>query len=211
VILHRTDFVPIRPGYERAKRALDVIVCLLMLPAALLVMGLCALAIALCDGRPILFCQDRTGRGGRPFRMYKFRTMVVNATELKATLASRNRLSGPDFKVTDVPRVTRLGALLRRTSLDEVPQILNVLRGEMSLVGPRPTSFAASTYDLWHTERLEVLPGITGLWQVSGRSDIDFDDRVRLDIEYLERRSFAFDLSILFRTVAALVQQRGAY
>jgi lipopolysaccharide/colanic/teichoic acid biosynthesis glycosyltransferase len=92
-----------------------------------------------------------------------------------------------------------------------VPQILNVLRGEMSLVGPRPTSFAASTYDLWHTERLEVLPGITGLWQVSGRSDIDFDDRVRLDIEYLERRSFGFDLVILLRTVAALVQQRGAY
>jgi lipopolysaccharide/colanic/teichoic acid biosynthesis glycosyltransferase len=92
-----------------------------------------------------------------------------------------------------------------------VPQLLNVLRGEMSLVGPRPTSFAASTYDLWHTERLEITPGITGLWQVSGRSDVDFDDRVRLDIEYLERRGFWFDLVILFRTVAALVQQRGAY
>ena len=210
-VLERSSFPPLRPGYERAKRALDLAVCLLMLPPVLLLMGFCALAIAICDGRPVLFCQERTGRGGRPFRMYKFRSMVVNAAELKAELADRNQLSGPDFKVADDPRVTRLGALLRRTSLDEVPQILNVLRGEMSLVGPRPTSFAASTYDLWHTERLEVLPGITGLWQVSGRSDIDFDDRVRLDIEYLERRSFGFDLVILFRTVAALVQQRGAY
>jgi lipopolysaccharide/colanic/teichoic acid biosynthesis glycosyltransferase len=143
--------------------------------------------------------------------MIKFRTMVVNAAELKAELASMNCLSGPDFKITNDPRITRLGAFLRKTSLDEVPQILNVLRGDMSLVGPRPTSFAADTYDLWHTERLEVLPGITGLWQVSGRSDVDFDDRVRLDIEYLEKRSFAFDLAILFRTVAALAQQRGAY
>jgi lipopolysaccharide/colanic/teichoic acid biosynthesis glycosyltransferase len=210
-ILRRSTLAPLRPGYERAKRALDLAVCLLLLPTALVVMALCALAVVLCDGRPIFFCQERTGRGGRPFRMYKFRTMVVNAPELKAALAARNHLTGPDFKIADDPRVTRLGALLRKTSLDEVPQILNVLRGEMSLVGPRPTSFAASTYDLWHTERLEVPPGITGLWQVSGRSDIDFDDRVRLDIEYLERRSFAFDLVILFRTVAALVQQRGAY
>ena len=210
-VLHRSTLAPLRPGYERAKRALDLSVCLLMLPAALLVMAFSALAILVYDGRPIFFFQQRTGRGGRPFRMYKFRTMVANAAELKASLAHMNQLSGPDFKVADDPRVTKLGALLRKTSLDEVPQILNVLRGEMSLVGPRPTSFAASTYDLWHTERLEVLPGITGLWQVSGRSDVDFDDRVRLDIEYLERRSFTFDLVILFRTVAALVQQRGAY
>jgi len=209
--LNRSTFPPLRPGYERAKRILDVSVCLLMLPAALLLVSICALAVALCDGRPIFFFQERTGRGGRSFRMVKFRTMVVNAAELKAALASRNRLTGPDFKVENDPRITRLGCFLRRTSLDEVPQILNVLRGEMSLVGPRPTSFSASTYDLWHTERLEVLPGITGLWQVSGRSDVDFDDRVRLDIEYLERRSFWFDLVILFRTVAALLQQRGAY
>src|SRR5262245_49889117 len=210
-VLSRATFPPLRPGYERAKRILDVALCLFVLPVALLVMAACALAIACCDGRPILFLQQRTGRGGRPFRMIKFRTMVVNAAELKAALADRNRLTGPDFKIDDDPRVTRLGSLLRRTSLDELPQVFNVLRGEMSLVGPRPTSFAASTYDLWHTERLEVLPGITGLWQVSGRSDIDFDDRVRLDIEYLEKRSFWFDLVILFRTVAALIQQRGAY
>jgi lipopolysaccharide/colanic/teichoic acid biosynthesis glycosyltransferase len=200
-----------RPGYERAKRLFDLTLCLLVLPFALVVLGVCALAVALCDGLPIFFFQDRTGRGGRRFRMIKFRTMVVNAAELKSQLAGMNCLSGPDFKIENDPRITRLGAFLRKTSLDEVPQILNVLLGDMSLVGPRPTSFAADTYDLWHTERLEVLPGITGLWQVSGRSDVDFDDRVRLDIEYLEKRSFSFDLVILFRTVAALVQQRGAY
>jgi lipopolysaccharide/colanic/teichoic acid biosynthesis glycosyltransferase len=200
-----------RPGYELAKRIFDLAVCLLVLPLALLVIAICARAVALFDGCPVFFCQERTGRGGRRFRMYKFRTMVANASELKQELASLNHLSGPDFKIENDPRVTRLGGYLRRTSLDELPQILNVLRGQMSLVGPRPTSFPASSYDLWHTERLEVLPGITGLWQVSGRSDIDFDDRVRLDIEYLERRSFWFDLALLVRTVAALVLQRGAY
>jgi lipopolysaccharide/colanic/teichoic acid biosynthesis glycosyltransferase len=210
-VLPRSAPAPRRPGYELAKRILDLTLCLLVLPAALVAIALCALAIALVDGFPIFFLQERTGRGGRAFRMIKFRTMVVNAAELKGELAGLNRLSGPDFKIANDPRVTRLGAYLRRTSLDELPQILNVLRGEMSLVGPRPTSFSASTYDLWHTERLEVLPGVTGLWQVSGRSDVDFDDRVRLDIEYLERRSFGFDLLILFRTLAALVQQRGAY
>jgi lipopolysaccharide/colanic/teichoic acid biosynthesis glycosyltransferase len=201
----------VRPGYERAKRLFDLTLCILVLPIAFVVLGACALAVLICDGRPVFFFQDRTGRGGRRFRMIKFRTMVRNAAELKAELADLNCLSGPDFKIANDPRITRLGAFLRKTSLDEIPQILNVLRGEMSLVGPRPTSFAADTYDLWHTERLEVLPGITGLWQVSGRSDVDFDDRVRLDIEYLERRSFGFDLLILLRTLAALVQQRGAY
>lgn len=201
----------VRPGYERAKRVFDVALCLLALPIALVAIAVVALAVLVCDGLPIFFSQERTGRGGRRFRMIKFRTMVRNATELKAELASLNILSGPDFKIADDPRITKLGAILRKASLDELPQILNVLRGDMSLVGPRPTSFAADTYDLWHTERLEVTPGITGLWQVSGRSDVDFDDRVRLDIEYLENRGFWFDLAILFRTVAALVQQRGAY
>ena len=210
-ILQRSAPQLLRPGYDRAKRAFDVVVCMLLLPAAAVLVALCSIAVLACEGRPVFFVQDRTGRGGRRFRMYKFRTMVANAAELKAELAALNQLSGPDFKIANDPRITKIGAFLRKTSLDEVPQILNVLRGEMSLVGPRPTSFEASTYDLWHTERLEVAPGITGLWQVSGRSDVDFDDRVRLDIEYLEQRSFGFDLWILFRTVAALVQQRGAY
>jgi lipopolysaccharide/colanic/teichoic acid biosynthesis glycosyltransferase len=137
--------------------------------------------------------------------------MVKNAEELKLTYAHLNELTWPDFKITDDPRVTSIGRLLRKTSLDELPQIINVLKGDMSLVGPRPTSFEASTYDLWHTERLEVLPGITGLWQVNGRSDLDFDDRLGLDIAYIENQSLWLDIEILFRTVAAVFSQRGAY
>ncbi|MBW3541424.1 MAG: sugar transferase, partial [Planctomycetes bacterium] len=119
--------------------------------------------------------------------------------------------SWPDFKITNDPRVTRIGRILRRTSLDELPQLFNVLRGEMSLVGPRPTSFDASTYTLPQTERLEVLPGITGLWQVSGRSDIDFEGRLALDLEYIRRRGFWFDLQILWKTAVAVFSRRGAY
>jgi lipopolysaccharide/colanic/teichoic acid biosynthesis glycosyltransferase len=143
--------------------------------------------------------------------MYKFRTMLKNAEELKERYAHLNELCWPDFKITDDPRVTRVGRFLRKTSLDELPQIFNVLNGTMSLVGPRPTSFDVSTYELWHTERLEVLPGITGLWQISGRSDIDFDDRLRLDVDYIERQSLALDLYILWRTVAVVLKQKGAY
>jgi lipopolysaccharide/colanic/teichoic acid biosynthesis glycosyltransferase len=126
-------------------------------------------------------------------------------------LAHLNELTPPDFKITDDPRVTRVGRILRKTSLDELPQVFNVLKGEMSLVGPRPTSFAGNTYSFWQTERLEILPGITGLWQVSGRSDVDFDDRARLDIQYIEQQSIWLDLNILFRTVATVISQRGAY
>ncbi len=143
--------------------------------------------------------------------MFKFRTMVQNAEELKKELAHLNQLNWPDFKAADDPRITRVGAFLRKTSLDELPQLLNVIRGDMSLVGPRPTSFHANTYDLWHTERLEVVPGITGIWQVSGRSDVDFDERVRLDREYIRRQSIMLDLKILFLTISAVVLRRGAY
>ncbi len=200
-----------RRSYELTKRAFDIGFSLLILPGAAIVIAVCAGLIYLLDGSPVLFTQPRTGKGGRRFELYKFRTMVNGAVALKAQLLERNQLSGPDFKIAKDPRVTRLGAVLRKFSLDEVPQILNVLKGEMSLVGPRPTSFKASSYGLWHTERLEITPGITGLWQVSGRSDIDFDERVRLDIEYIERRSLLFDLWILLRTIRAVLQPRGAY
>jgi lipopolysaccharide/colanic/teichoic acid biosynthesis glycosyltransferase len=143
--------------------------------------------------------------------MYKFATMVKNAEELKTQYAHLNELTWPDFKITDDPRVTPIGRILRKTSLDELPQFINVLKGDMSLVGPRPTSFDASTYDLWHTERLEVLPGITGLWQINGRSNLDFNERLRLDIEYIENRSLWLDTQILLRTVTAVFSQRGAH
>jgi lipopolysaccharide/colanic/teichoic acid biosynthesis glycosyltransferase len=200
-----------RPGYQLAKRTFDIFVCLVALPFLLPVFAVVALLIWLDDPGPIFFKQLRTGKGGARFRMVKFRTMLRNAEELKMTYAHLNELTWPDFKITNDPRVTKVGHILRKTSLDELPQIINVLKGDMSLVGPRPTSFDVTTYSLKHTERLEVTPGLTGLWQVSGRSDVDFDERLLLDIEYIERRSFWFDLEILFRTASAIFQQRGAY
>lgn len=210
-MLRSTPVVLFRPRYEQIKRSLDVTLCLAAMPVALPIMAVCALLVWVDDPGPVLFVQRRTGRGGRRFRMYKFRTMIRDAADLKEQFAHLNELSGPDFKITDDPRITRVGHFLRRTSLDELPQLFNVLKGEMSIVGPRPTSFEARTYSLWHTERLEVLPGITGLWQVCGRSDVDFDDRVRLDIEYVRSRSFALDLRIIFETVRAVVSGSGAY
>jgi lipopolysaccharide/colanic/teichoic acid biosynthesis glycosyltransferase len=136
--------------------------------------------------------------------------MVPNAEDLKAKYAHLNELSLPDFKIADDPRTTRVGRFLRKTSLDELPQLFNILKGEMSWVGPRPTSFSVETYHLRHTERLEVVPGLTGLWQVSGRSNLDFDERLELDIAYIEQQSLWFDLSILLRTVGAVVTRRGA-
>jgi lipopolysaccharide/colanic/teichoic acid biosynthesis glycosyltransferase len=196
--------------YPVAKRAFDLTVCLLLSPAVLPVLLLCALAIRLDSPGSILLAQERTGRDGVRFRMYKFRTMVQNAEELKAQLAHLNVLPPPDFKIPNDPRITRVGKFLRETSLDELPQLINVIRGEMSLVGPRPTSFAPSTYSLWHTYRLEVTPGITGLWQVRGRNHTTFDERLRIDIEYIQHRSFGLDFSILVKTVPAVVRRSGA-
>ena len=197
-------------AYERTKRALDVVACLLLLPVVLLVLALCALAIKLDSPGPVMFFQQRTGRGGRRFRMWKLRTMRRDAEQLKQQYMHLNVLSYPDFKIVDDPRITRVGRFLRKTSLDELPQFFNVLLGDMSLVGPRPTSFGADTYRLWHTARLEVQPGITGLWQVSGRTELDFDDRLRLDIAYIRNRSLRLDLLILLMTFGAVLSRRGA-
>jgi lipopolysaccharide/colanic/teichoic acid biosynthesis glycosyltransferase len=195
--------------YLIAKRVFDLAVCVLLLPVVLPLLLLCALAIRLDSRGPIFIAQERTGRDGTPFRMLKFRTMVRNAAELKEQLAHLNVLPPPDFKIPQDPRITRVGKFLRQTSLDELPQLLNVLWGDMSLVGPRPTSFAPSTYQLWHTHRLEVTPGITGLWQVKGRNMTTFDERLRLDIEYIEHRSFGFDLKILLQTVPSVLRRTG--
>jgi lipopolysaccharide/colanic/teichoic acid biosynthesis glycosyltransferase len=197
-------------AYRVAKRVIDIVVSLLSLPIVVPILALCAIAIRIdTPGKPF-FSQLRTGRGGHRFRMFKLRTMVHNAAELKEKYAHLNELSWPDFKITDDPRVTRVGRFLRKTSLDELPQVFNVLFGDMSLVGPRPTSFAADTYSLWHTARLEVKPGLTGLWQISGRYHLDFDERLRLDIAYIRHRSLALDLYILFRTFGAVFSGRGA-
>lgn len=197
------------PIYSTMKRVVDLVICVACLPLVLLVLAVTAIAVRLDSPGPVLFVQSRTGRHGRTFKMYKFRTMVRNAEELKASLAHLSIVPPPDFKVIDDPRITRVGRVLRATSLDELPQILNVLLGDMSLVGPRPTSFAPSTYALWHTSRLEVRPGLTGLWQVEGRNEADFDQRLRLDIRYIEHSCLALDLSILLRTAGSVLRRRG--
>ena len=200
----------LRRRYVIGKRVFDLTLCLVFLPLIALAIAACALAIRIDSPGPIFFRQERTGRHGDRFRMYKFRTMVTNAEELKASLEHLSIVPAPDFKILDDPRITRVGRFLRKTSLDELPQLLNVIRGEMSLVGPRPTSFASSTYDLWQTERLEVLPGVTGLWQVIGRNEATFDERLRLDIAYIDRMSFRLDLWILARTALAVARRSGA-
>jgi lipopolysaccharide/colanic/teichoic acid biosynthesis glycosyltransferase len=196
-------------GYTPTKRTIDLVVCLVALPVVLPLGLLCALLIRIESPGPILFAQQRTGQHGVRFPMWKFRTMVQNAEELKASLQHLNILPAPDFKIPNDPRITRVGRILRKTSLDELPQVINVIRGEMSIVGPRPTSFAASTYDLWHSERLEVVPGITGLWQVKGRGTMTFDERLRLDIEYIERRSTVLDLKLMAQTALAIFKGSG--
>jgi len=196
--------------YLVMKRAFDIVFCILVMPVVVPLLALCWLAIKIDSPGPALFAQDRTGQHGIRFKMFKFRTMVQNAEELKPALAHLNILPFPDFKIIDDPRVTRVGKVLRKTSLDELPQFINLVRGDMSLVGPRPTSFAASTYDLWHTYRLEVSPGITGLWQVFGRNSATFDERLRLDIQYIENMSFRLDVKIIWWTVKSVFQGSGA-
>jgi lipopolysaccharide/colanic/teichoic acid biosynthesis glycosyltransferase len=181
----------------------------LLLPAGIL-MAILAVAIRLDSPGPVVFAQLRTGQHGRRFRMLKFRTMVENAEELRADLAHLNVLQPPDFKVPNDPRVTRVGRVLRRSHLDELPQLWNVLVGDMSLVGPRPTSFAADTYRLWHTERLDARPGVTGLWQIRGRHMTEFDERLRLDIRYIDEMSLRTDLRILLLTIRAVLNGTGA-
>lgn len=198
-------------SYLLGKRAFDLAVCLLLAPVVLPLLALCAIAIFLeSPTAPVHIAQLRTGKDGVRFRMFKFRTMVPNAEALKPALAHLNERPWPDFKITNDPRITRVGRVLRQTSLDELPQLINVVRGEMSLVGPRPTSFEPSTYSFWHTFRLEVTPGVTGLWQVEGRNTTNFDERLRLDIQYIRRRSFALDLRILLQTVPTVLKRSGA-
>jgi lipopolysaccharide/colanic/teichoic acid biosynthesis glycosyltransferase len=198
-------------SYEWCKRAIDIVVSLTLLPFAFPIIALCMIWVRLDSDGPALMRQSRTGKGGRRFAMLKLRTMVKNAHELREKYAHLNECSYPDFKITNDPRMTRCGRILRKLSLDELPQLINVLKGEMTLVGPRPTSFGPESYRLWHTARLDVKPGLTGLWQVSGRADVDFDDRLRLDIAYIRNRSLWLDIRILFRTIGAVLSRKGAH
>jgi exopolysaccharide biosynthesis polyprenyl glycosylphosphotransferase len=194
------------------KEAFDKVLALVALVVFAPVLGVLALVIHFDDGGPVLFRQTRVGKDGRTFVVYKFRTMVADAEQLKAELAGRSEQNGVLFKLRNDPRVTRSGSWLRRWSLDELPQLVNVLNGDMSLVGPRPAlPEEAAMYGDHVRRRLAVKPGITGLWQVNGRSDLSWDESVRLDLRYVENWSFVLDLQILWKTCAAVARGSGAY
>jgi lipopolysaccharide/colanic/teichoic acid biosynthesis glycosyltransferase len=194
------------------KKTFDAVVSLLVVVVGLPLWILIAILIKLDSRGPVFYLDRRIGVGEHEFPMFKFRTMVQGADRLQARLEEENEAGGALFKMRDDPRVTRVGAILRRLSLDELPQVLNVLRGEMSLVGPRPLPLRDyARLENWHRKRYLVLPGITGLWQISGRSNLSFDDLVRLDFYYLENWSIWLDISILVKTIPAVLGARGAY
>jgi len=199
-------------AYSAGKRAFDLSVGLLVLVLVIPIVPLIALMIKLDSPGPVFYRQDRIGRGGRPFRFYKFRSMYHGAELRRAELEGRNEQEGPVFKIKADPRITPVGQFLRRSSMDEIPQVLNVLRGEMSIVGPRPAlPVEVARYQPWHRRRLDVKPGITCLWQIAGRSQIGFDEWMRLDMEYLRTRSLRTDAAIFAKTLPAVMARRGAY
>ena len=194
------------------KRVFDVVVASLLLVVGAPLFAAIALMIRVTSTGPILYTQDRIARNGRTFRLLKFRTMVDGAERMLPELLDLPTADRLLFKIRDDPRLTRVGSFLRRRSLDELPQLVNVIAGSMSLVGPRPAlGSEVKLYEDWHRDRLEVRPGMTGLWQVRGRSDLPFDDAVRLDLFYIENWSLAFDLYLLYRTIGAVLRARGAY
>jgi exopolysaccharide biosynthesis polyprenyl glycosylphosphotransferase len=225
LLVHEGEYVPgqgaplfeLRPpvltGAEWAlKRVFDVVISALIVLIGLPLWLLVALAIRLDTRGPIFYVDRRIGLGEREFGMFKLRTMVADAAERQPELERENEASGALFKIRDDPRVTRVGRVLRRLSLDELPQVLNVLRGEMSLVGPRPLPLRDyALLEDWHRTRYNVLPGMTGLWQISGRSGLSFDDLVRLDFTYLENWSIWLDITILAKTIPAVLTRKGAY
>jgi exopolysaccharide biosynthesis polyprenyl glycosylphosphotransferase len=225
ILVHRAEFVPgasvplfeLRPpvfdGFDYlVKRTFDFVGALLLILLLSPFLLLIAMAVSITSRGPVLYRSIRPGIGGEPFACIKFRTMRSDADQLQADLESLNEASGALFKIRRDPRMTRVGRMLRRYSLDELPQLFNVVRGQMSLVGPRPLPQRDfDQLDEWHKKRYLVLPGLTGLWQVSGRSELDFDDLVRLDFLYLERWSVGLDLTILLKTIPAVLTRRGAF
>ncbi len=204
--------VPLQGAGRLLKRALDMTLIVLAAPLWMGVMGAVALAIKLDDGGPIFYRTRRLGEHGRLFDMFKFRSMVVNADALRDRLIAESGQDPRHFKDENDPRITRVGRFIRRTSLDELPNLLNVIRGEMSLVGPRPPLPAeVELYEPWHLRRLQIIPGMTGLWQVSGRSQVPFDEMCLLDIYYIENWSLKFDIQILMMTLPRVLFRSGAY
>ena len=198
--------------YEASKRVLDFVAALLGLILLSPVFLIVSILIKLESEGEVIFSQTRIGLNGKEFKMYKFRSMVKNAEELKVKLAAQNEMSGPMFKMKDDPRVTKVGKFIRKTSIDELPQLINVLKGDMSLVGPRPSlPKEVEKFKPWMLRRLEVKPGLTCYWQVSGRNNIDFEDWMKLDIQYVEDRNFLLDLKLIFKTFFVLFGDKNAY
>lgn len=197
---------------SQLKRALDLFVAFVAFPGVLFVMIPIALIIKLDSPGPVLFRQKRIGKWGKPFECYKFRSMYIDAEERKKALMTQNESDEIVFKMKNDPRVTRIGRIIRKLSLDEIPQIFNVIKGDMSLVGPRPpVPNEVAQYPFDYLRRLDVIPGITGLQQISGRSDLEFKKWIELDLQYIEEQSLLKDIEILIKTIPAVISGRGAY
>jgi lipopolysaccharide/colanic/teichoic acid biosynthesis glycosyltransferase len=212
-VVHPIETVSPGPVWQLVlKRLFDIAVGGLLFLLLLPILALIGLTVWVTSGRPVLYAWQVVGQGGRPFTGYKFRTMVKDADKLKAQLLAHNEMIGPVFKMADDPRVTPVGRVLRKFSLDELPQLWSVLKGDMSLVGPRPPLQSEwVAFEDWQRRKLSVKPGITCLWQVKGRSDItDFDEWVKLDLEYIDTWSLWLDLKILLLTIPAVLLRRGA-
>jgi lipopolysaccharide/colanic/teichoic acid biosynthesis glycosyltransferase len=199
-------------AFDVSKRIMDIAIASMILLLFLPVIPVIVLLIKLDSPGPVLFRQRRVGKGGREFDFFKFRSMHVGAENVIASLRPLNGIDGPVFKLKEDPRVTRTGRFLRRSSLDELPQLINVLRGEMSIVGPRPNlPSEVAQYLSWQRRRLDVTPGITCYWQIAGRSHIGFQEWMRLDLEYIRSRSLATDIKIMLKTIPAVIARKGAY
>lgn len=197
--------------YKFMKRILDIAVSILGLILLSPLLLIVCIFIKLDSKGPIIFSQKRVGLNGREFKMYKFRSMVVNAEELKGKLEKQNQMSGPMFKMKEDPRITKVGKFIRKTSIDELPQLINVLKGDMSLVGPRPSlPNEVAKFEPWMLKRLEVKPGLTCYWQVSGRNNIDFIEWMKLDLKYVKDRSFLLDSKLIFKTFFVLFGDKNA-
>lgn len=198
--------------YEVIKRLIDVVCSFLGVLVLSPLFIIIAIIIKTTSKGPVFFSQKRVGKSGKEFNMYKFRSMVVNAEELKEKLVAQNEMSGPMFKMKDDPRVTKVGKFIRKTSIDELPQLWNVLKGEMSLVGPRPSlSKEVDQFEEWMYRRLEVKPGLTCYWQVSGRNNIDFEDWMKLDIRYVDERNTWIDIKLILKTIFVLFGDKNAH
>jgi lipopolysaccharide/colanic/teichoic acid biosynthesis glycosyltransferase len=200
-----------KPIYEALKRVLDVFCSVLALIVLSPLFLVTAIAVK-CDGGPAFYTQTRIGRNGVPFKMYKFRSMCVDAEDMLDSLLPQNDLEGPAFKMKDDPRVTKVGKFIRKYSIDELPQLINIIKGEMSIVGPRPPlPREVAQYNAYQQQRLLVTPGLTCYWQACGRSQLSFDDWMDMDMSYIQQRSLLLDIRLIIKTIFAVIFKRGAY